>query len=220
MDYTILTSWTGMTFTGPGIKNIKLGYAGDLKDVRRIMESYRGNTFLLFEGGADVQPYLYGQENRKSTCHPARDRFEVYLYHLAVEFGIPMLGICRGHQFLNVMRGGTLYQDLTADYKGQHISGHEVVLTEYTGTNKTFTDLMASAPLARHDDLEKGVVRVNSLHHQGLDRLAPDTAVLATHPDGLVEACRWDTGMSVQWHPEFQRHNEFVSFMFRNYVND
>jgi hypothetical protein len=109
---------------------------------------------VQFCGGADVSPYMYGEPVHPSCyLNPARDRFEAALYELCLARGIPMAGICRGGQFLNVMNKGSMWQDVT-----EHaIQGTHAAFDHLTGT----------------------VVRVTSTHHQMM-RPASDALVLLT----------------------------------------
>lgn len=109
-----------------------------------LIESTSGDEIpdlICFTGGSDVSPYLYGEENISSHCDPIRDEFEKQVYSEFVGKA-PMVGICRGGQFLNVMNGGKMIQ---------HIDGH-------SGDREIF--LHAKVP---------GVLKVREDHHQGID---------------------------------------------------
>ena len=212
--HTILCSNNGMSFEdNPNINNILLGKLDECT-IRGILDIWAENSFILFEGGEDVDPSLYGEKNFYSGCDINRDRRELWLLNQAIERNIPFMGICRGHQFLNVAHGGTLYQDLHKQYKGRHSSTHAVALTEYAKTIN-FDKLMRTYPGAENFAKLFGV---NSLHHQGVKDVNPYAVVLANHADGLVEGLAYERGISVQWHPEFLNHYDFVDYMFDNYV--
>lgn len=156
---------------------------------------------LLFTGGQDVDPALYGQEpsERCGSLCPERDRLESALLPLALERDLPVLGICRGLQLFNAVLGGTLWQDLPTERPGEIAHrmeppydrvGHWVTLTSDT-------------PLARLLGTER--LGVNSHHHQAIRALAPVLREMARSEDGLVEAVYapdkrffW----ALQWHPE------------------
>ena len=157
---------------------------------------------FLFTGGQDVTPEVYGQEKTPlcKECVPIRDRMEVCLLKEALAADKPLLGICRGIQILNAALGGTLYQDLPAQFPSSvehHQSPpywqpvHEVKVA-------------AGSPL--HRLLCKERLQVNSCHNQGVRTLAPGLSAMAWAPDGLVEAV-WRPASrfvwAVQWHPEF-----------------
>lgn len=157
---------------------------------------------VLFSGGGDVDPALYG-----ATLHPAlggvsaeRDRTELALARWVVAEAKPFFGICRGQQLLNVALGGSLYRDIS----------------EHAGALKHTYESEAEASLRPHAIrveeetrlariLGQPVLTVNSLHHQAVRVVAPSLTVSARAPDGLVEAVELPAhpfGLAVQWHPE------------------
>ena len=148
---------------------------------------------LILAGGEDVDPALYGQEN--TGCFgidPRRDRQEFRLIEAYLEAGKPILGICRGHQVLNVYFGGSLTQ---------HLPAAETHMPTREGDRVHLTRAEAgSFPALLYGE----VFPVNSAHHQGLDRLAPELEAVQRTEDGVIEACRHIRYpvYSVQWHPE------------------
>ena len=155
---------------------------------------------LLFTGGQDVDPALYG-EPPMETCGelcPARDRLETALLQGALPRKIPILGICRGLQFLNVRLGGTLWQDLPS----QRPEGHSHRMER--PYDREAHPVRLSGPLAALCGAE--TLGVNSCHHQGIKTLAPALVPMAVSDDGLIEAFRHSDHpflWAVQWHPEF-----------------
>ena len=148
---------------------------------------------LILSGGADVDPAFYGQENTACfTIDRARDEAEFRLIEAFRKAGKPILGICRGHQVLNVYFGGTLIQHLSTAERHQWTK---------TGDSVHETDAVAGSFLA---SLYGTHFAVNSAHHQGIDRLAEDLQIVQTAPDGTIEACthKDEPIWSVQWHPE------------------
>jgi len=175
---------------------------------------------LLFTGSpSNVEPHLYeGAPSAPGTLHdPARDATTLPLIRKAVRAGVPVFGICRGFQEMNVAFGGTLHQRLhevpghldhrddgTQPLEVQYGPAHDVTL-EPGGV------LRALAP----DDR----IRVNSLHSQGIDRLGEELAVEARAPDGVIEAFRVRDAqrfaLAVQWHPEWKvMSNPFSRALF------
>ncbi len=156
---------------------------------------------FLFTGGHDVSPCIYGEDPLScvESCKE-RDDMEMIVLSKAIEYDKPVLGICRGIQFINAALGGTLYQDLPAQRSSsvEHhqsppydIPVHDVLLEKDT-------------PLYRCLGTEK--LSVNSYHHQAVKDLAKDLSVMALSEDGLVEALyRKESRFlwAVQWHPEF-----------------
>ena len=158
---------------------------------------------LVVTGGAfDIPPELYG-EARRQACGPSRPertRFEKEVLEAALATGLPVLGICGGMQLLNVVRGGTLYQDLPTD---AGIEGHEQPAPKDRPTHAV--KVAAGSLLWRL--LGAGVPehRVNSTHHQAVKEPGTGVLVAATAPDGVVEAIELPDlpfAIGVQCHPE------------------
>lgn len=176
-------------------------------DARRLYELCDG---FLFTGGHDVNPALYGQEALEicgSICEK-RDNIERMFFHWAYAEDKPMLGICRGVQLMNVLLGGTLYQDLKQQLPGA--LDHRMK-PPYDGVCHQ-VDLEPNGFL--YTLLGRESFGVNSCHHQGVCRVAPALRVEATAPDGLVEALSCPAHrflVAVQWHPEFNYEKDAVS---------
>ncbi len=153
---------------------------------------------LIFSGGADIDPDLYGQDLHPETSgvHPERDRGELALLEGALARDMPVLAICRGSQVLNIARGGDLVQhlpDVVGDEKHKHTPGtfgdHGVTLEEGT---------RLAALLGEH-------APVKSHHHQGFGRVGEGLRVAAHAEDGTVEAVEATDrrfAFGVLWHPE------------------
>lgn len=159
---------------------------------------------LLLAGGADVSPTTYGQAplDPRWAGDAIRDAYEIRLLDAATDRGIPVLGVCRGIQLINAARGGTLYQDI--------------------GTQRP--DALVHRDWERYEEIEHPVrleapswvagvyaghakPLVNTVHHQGIDALAPGFRATAYAPDGVVEAIE-PVGdgpfvVGIQWHPEW-----------------
>jgi putative glutamine amidotransferase len=162
---------------------------------------------LLLSGGSDLDPKYYGEEwlPEMGATIPARDEFEVALVEAALRRGIPIFGICRGHQLLNVALGGTLYQDIAAQLGGEAIS-HRQMTPKWQPSHEV--ELRSGSRVG--EAVERDVVKVNSYHHQAIKDLAGDLVVSATSSDGIIEAVesrdltdQWLFG--VQWHAEAMR---------------
>jgi putative glutamine amidotransferase len=157
---------------------------------------------LVLCGGDDVDPAAYGDthDGRSKGVNPDADRWEVALARRAVERGVPVLGICRGMQVLNVAFGGTLHQDI-ADPDGVHRPTSPVpdeVLAE-----RHEIKIEPGSRLAEIYGTEHRVV--NSIHHQAIERLADGFVPVAWAPDGVIEAIEpvdERNVLAVQWHPE------------------
>jgi putative glutamine amidotransferase len=170
-----------------------------VKSLKRPLASYCQG--LLLSGGGDPDPSLYGElpHPKLGKVDQERDHWELLLIRKAREEQIPILGICRGMQILNVALGGSLYQDLPSQYiqvgehwqklPGEEVS-HQVQIKEST---------------ILHSLLEKGIIWTNSHHHQALKKLALGLIISAQSDDGVIEgieATGEDFTLGVQWHPE------------------
>jgi gamma-glutamyl-gamma-aminobutyrate hydrolase PuuD len=161
---------------------------------------------VLFAGGEDVAPALY-DENKKFQnvkTDRARDDFELALFDAAREERIPILGICRGMQMINVRYGGTLYQDLKLE---PHTESGPPVEHKQLGSRQEAThSVTVTEPESLLGAVFQGSCRVNSLHHQAVRRVGHGLKVTAYSEDGLPEALEdaddYPFLMAVQWHPE------------------
>jgi putative glutamine amidotransferase len=148
---------------------------------------------ILLSGGTDLDPARYGAAPDPSNyaAEPERDAFEFALVDLAIERDLPVLGICRGLQVLNVWAGGSLHQDLPPHARYDLDAG--VALDEVT-----------FQPASRLHALYGERRGINSLHHQAVDRVGEGFDVVGRSVDGTVEALEWagHDVIAVQWHPE------------------
>lgn len=155
---------------------------------------------LVLSGGHDVDPHNYGEEleQKIGDVWPERDVFDMRLLKLAEENNIPVLGICRGMQIINVAHGGSLYQDLS--YRKEKTLKHSQNQTPTLVTHTVKAD--PSSKLV--DILGKDEFLTNSFHHQIVKKVAPDFTVTAKCVDGVVEAIENKDAsvIGVQWHPE------------------
>lgn len=165
---------------------------------------------LLLTGSySNVEPHHYGAEPEiaDDTSDPKRDATTLALIRAAVEQQIPVLGICRGFQEINVALGGTLHQRLwTVPGMMEHREQKGLTIEEqYAVAHPVSLNPDGLLAQAMNGELEQGV---NSLHGQGVDRLAETLRVEATAPDGLVEAFSLASNdsfvLAAQWHPEWQ----------------
>ncbi len=175
---------------------------------------------VIFSGGSDIDPSCYGEwpSPRLGRVIPARDRFEIALARkLIYETDIPVLGICRGLQLINVALGGSLYQDLGTQFPNAMAHG---------GSNFPKWEAMHRVTIVSGTETARvlGVseMGVNSLHHQAIKETAPSLRVTMKSADGVIEGVegteRADL-IAVQWHPEMMtdRHEEHL-LLFRDLV--
>ena len=191
----------------------------DLETLREIYERLDG---LLIPGGVDMDPTTFGEEPhpRLGRIDPARDKVELTLARWAIEDRKPMLGLCRGLQVINVAMGGTLYQDLESQYPDA--IKHDYYPTfGFTRDHLAHEVVLAPESRLRHV-VEVDRIPVNSMHHQGIKRLAPSLVASATAPDGLIEAAESASEhflVGVQWHPEvFEPTDPHTRHVFREFV--
>lgn len=174
-------------------------YTDDAAVLDDIIELADG--LLLSGGDFDVDPALFGEPPHPAlgTLKPERTHFERALYERAMARTLPILGVCGGMQLMNVLRGGTLWQDLAAQHAQplehqqpgpKHLPGHPITVHVDTWM---------------HRCLGTSRVGVNSTHHQAIRALAPGLLVSAEAGDGIVEAFEDPDRpffVGVQWHPE------------------
>ena len=159
---------------------------------------------LLLTGGEDVFPGNYGQESDTARCgefNLRRDTLEFDLIEKGIKRKIPILGVCRGQQIMNVALGGTLYVDIPTDIKTD-------LLHQCNDYLKCFhhVKVLPDNILSQLSGIESGPVTTN--HHQAVNKVADDLKVMAVSDDGLIEALGWKNPegkpflITVQWHPE------------------
>lgn len=147
---------------------------------------------IVFSGGADLDPAEYGEEilNETVSIDAVRDRSELLLARAALASGKPVLAICRGEQLMNVVLGGTLYQDIPSQVEG-FIQHSDTTHTIFVEKGSVLYGLFG-----------KDSLTVNSTHHQAVKDVAPGSRVTARSVDGVVEAYENGNVLAVQFHPE------------------
>jgi len=211
--HTVTEKYITAVIDGAGGLPILIPALGERLNIADLVRRLDG--LLLTGAVSNVEPHRYGGgPSRPDTPHDRdRDATTLPLIRAVVEEGVPLLAICRGIQELNVALGGTLHQHVhEVDGKRDHRSDK----TRPSHERYHHAHAVALTPgsyLARV--LGTAEIQVNSLHGQGIDRLAPGLAIEAVAPDGLIEAVRVDNGygfaMGVQWHPEYPSLGDPVS---------
>ncbi|HIX24285.1 MAG TPA: gamma-glutamyl-gamma-aminobutyrate hydrolase family protein [Candidatus Lachnoclostridium avicola] len=171
----------------------------DLRDLVTLTDG------VLFTGGDDIHPFLYGEETdaKCGNVSQPRDSMEMALVPLVMEFGKPIFGICRGIQILNTAMGGTLYQDIPSQFKSELSIAHRQPFA-YKVPSHT-VDITPGTLLSRILGEEHASIAVNSMHHQAIKDVAPGLEVCGYAPDKMIEAVYapdYPFLLGVQWHPE------------------
>ncbi|MFZ5649639.1 MAG: gamma-glutamyl-gamma-aminobutyrate hydrolase family protein [Bacillota bacterium] len=211
--YFLAEAYVRAVEAGGGIP-LPLAYTPDDYSVKRLTGIIGG---LVLSGGTDVDPVFFGEDpipGGGELC-PHRDQFELSATRAALASGMPVLGICRGMQVLNIAAGGDIYQDIASQAGGGGVKHcqqaprwhptHDIVIREGT--------VLASI-------LGAGRVRVNSFHHQAVRNVAPGFTVSAGSADGVAEAIEAPDHLftvGVQCHPEamWKEHPVFLALFER-----
>jgi putative glutamine amidotransferase len=174
---------------------------------------------LILPGGGDIDPQFYGQSAGPAidlaTLEPEVDQFQLDWAGYALRQDLPLLGICRGMQVLNVAGGGTLLQDVP-----NHTSDQVLRQPELRSQPFHACHLLAGSRL--EELMGVAEMQVNSIHHQAVDRLGRGLQAVAWAPDGLTEALESSSGRQrgVQFHPEDMRAHLHFQRLFQQLVED
>lgn len=217
----------GLTYTGDHTKHQNyvnwLKGKDDIEIIKLSAEDKNHDAIkdcdaLVLSGGIDIDPQISGGQkdyrNKPEKWQPERDLFEKSLYEYALDHDMPVLGICRGLQLVNVLQGGSLIDDL-GDLNEKHKKEgaadreHVIKIKENTLLNEI---------------VKTTAGEVNSAHHQSVDKLGKELIINSQADDGTIEGIEWKdkTGkpfmLCVQWHPErmFQFPNSPLSSNIRN----
>jgi putative glutamine amidotransferase len=197
--YELKVSYADAVLRAGGLP-FMLPYSDELACVEAFLDRISG---LLVTGGAfDIPPTAYGEMARDGMgqMKPGRTAFESALMRGALKRNMPVLGVCGGMQLLNVVLGGTLYQDIRLEVPGahEHEQRHDRTQPQHPVEVRDGT-LLAEA-------VGQGQLMVNSTHHQAACRMGEQVVVSAVAPDGVVEAIESSQhafAVGVQWHPEY-----------------
>ena len=210
-------SYTGAIEAAGGIP-ILLPIKNRREDYERLLDIVTG---IVLTGGHDINPLLYGENISKynRAIIPERDETEIMLFKTAFKRGIPILGICRGEQLINVAMGGSLYQDIyeQAEASIKHEQG-DILPRDYPVHRVSITINSRLFECYNRDS-----IMVNSLHHQAVKKLAPGLIATSYSEDGIIEAIEYESRdrflLGVQWHPEAMfRRDEDASKLFKYFI--
>lgn len=178
---------------------------------------------LFLTGGNDMAPEMFGDAPipQLGEVNPVRDLSEIALTKKAVQMKMPILGICRGIQSLNVAMGGTLWQDLPSQYRtqdGQPPMAHRQNRCDFY----TSHSVLAELDTLLYKLVGRKEFWVNSFHHQAVRTAAPDMKITARASDGVIEAIELPNHpfcLGVQWHPErYYDRDETAMVLFSGFV--
>ncbi|MDD6155241.1 MAG: gamma-glutamyl-gamma-aminobutyrate hydrolase family protein [Eubacteriales bacterium] len=183
----------------------------DLPDMLKLCDG------ILVSGGHDVDPRFYGERNTYSgTLSPDRDAQDIEVTRYGWEHKIPLLGICRGIQIINVAAGGTLYQDVTKEL------GAPVHFGDSYPRNIGWHSVRIEDESRLADIYGKDQIMVNSYHHQAVRDLGKNLKATAVTEEGIIE-CLEDTNdsytVAVQWHPEMMFDSDEQAKLFKDFVD-
>lgn len=167
---------------------------------------------LYFSGGGDVDPLIFNEDPIKEmgNIDHRRDEFELKLFKKAAEKNMPILGICRGEQVINIGAGGSVYQDIHAQREGT--KGHS---PKSSSGNYAYHSAKIMKDTKLYSLLGTEEININSYHHQAVKEVADGYKVSALAKDGIIEAIeseKHDFIIGIQWHPElmFDRYPVFL----------
>jgi putative glutamine amidotransferase len=175
---------------------------------------------LLLTGGTDISPLYYGERPSSSLgqTEEERDAYELELAKRALARDLPIFGICRGLQLLNVAMGGSLHQDLHQSL-GQDVFHAHIQFRKWQATHEIALEMGSRL----HRIAGRDRIAVNSLHHQAIYRLGDGLLVTARADDGVVEAVEATSHtavFAVQWHPEMMAERDKTQqLLFDHFVN-
>ena len=190
-----------------GAEPVEVALGDDPAEVARRVDG------VLLTGGGDIDPMRYGTAEHPTygAAEPGRDEFEIALVRAARAADLPVFAICRGLQVLNVALGGDLIQDIPSEVNGA--LPHDIREPRYALAHEVWATGGSRFATLMKDKLVDGEsCQVNSRHHQAVRHLGQGLEVVATAPDGVIEAVEGPGRfcLGVQWHPEnFWRTGEF-----------
>nr|WP_267884242.1 gamma-glutamyl-gamma-aminobutyrate hydrolase family protein [Jeotgalibaca dankookensis] len=187
---------------------LPVGTAEDAKNMVQLIDT------LVLTGGHDVDPDSYGENPhpKLNGIFPKRDTFDMALLEAALKKGIPVYGVCRGMQIINVYFGGSLYQDLESQYEG------DLMLHVQSGALDVPVHYVTVREESRLIEMTGPNPKVNTLHHQGIKKIGNGLKAVAYSSDGMIEAFESvDSAqniLAVQWHPEILAAFDLASQAF------
>ncbi|AGF55211.1 putative glutamine amidotransferase [Clostridium saccharoperbutylacetonicum] len=188
---------------------VLIPFSDNLENIKVYTNKIQG---IIFTGGEDISPLFYNEEPIKEVqcIIEKRDIFELELFKEVYKKQIPILGVCRGLQLINVALGGSLYQDINVQIHNSN--GH---LPKYALRSNLYHSVKIEKGSELFVIFKTEDLKVNSFHHQSIKKLGKDLRVTAHSSDGVIEgieSLKEKFLVGVQWHPEnlVERHSEFL----------
>lgn len=190
---------------------VLIPFSNNIENIKMYTDKIQG---IIFTGGEDISPLTYNEDPIKEVecIIEERDKFELELFKEVYKKKIPILGICRGLQIINVALGGSLYQDIYVQLP--NINGHS---PKHALRSNLYHSVKIEKNSKLFDIFKTKDLKVNSFHHQSVKKLGKDLKITALSNDGIVEGIESLTEkflVAVQWHPEnlVEHHGEFLKF--------
>jgi putative glutamine amidotransferase len=185
-------------------------------DIKTFLVTKNNYKYLNFEGlillgGEDISPKLYNMPKSKFTknINYERDLIELFLIKKALKKNIPILGICRGMQLINIYFGGTLYQDLFS------------LNIKHFNTNFPTKTIKIVKNSALYNILKKTKIKVNSIHHQAINKLGKNLKISAFDKNNIpyaIESSSYKFLLGLQWHPEYIAYTDSSKKIFNAFA--
>lgn len=208
-------SWLVSSVAAAGATAVLLPFLEPLKSAQECASMYLERLDgIVISGGADIDPSQYGEAllDEKWRGYSPRDHFEIALFHEARKQKKPILGICRGHQLINVALGGSLYQDISSQ-RPQSLTHRDQEKYDKLGHGLRVHPGTRLAGI-----IGAGEHKINSVHHQAIKTLAKELNATAFAEDGIIEAVEGEGCLGVQWHPEWMQEQESAQAIFKDLV--
>jgi putative glutamine amidotransferase len=195
---------------------ILIPFSDNIENIKVYIDKIQG---IIFTGGEDISPLFYNEEPRKEVqcIIEERDKFELELFKEVYTKNIPILGICRGLQLINIALGGNLYQDINFQIPNSY--GHA---PRQTLRSNLYHSVKIEKSSRLFDIFKTEDLKVNSFHHQSVKKLGENLKISAVSNDNIVEGIESTNDkflLAVQWHPEnlIENHPEFLK-LFQTFI--
>ncbi len=188
---------------------------------RQVLDMYLSiSDGLLLSGGGDPDALIFGEQPHPKIgrVDPIRDQMELYLVRQSLEKNLPLLGICRGAQMINLAMGGTIFQDIRSQIPTSNVSHSQQSVGWYAAHT-----IHIESDTILHQSANTTTSRVNSYHHQSIRDLASGFQATAIATDGVIEAIEnssYTFAVGVQFHPELMwKRHRIAKQLFKQFID-